>query len=470
MKKLLSLFLIITFFSCQNNKKSAKNVNTQPPNIIIIYTDDQGYGDLSSYGSMTMKTPNIDALGSKGAKLTSFLNASSTCSPSRAALLTGSYPIRTGVVKVLWPRTGGFGSGNANNKTWKGMNPNEVTIAEILKEKGYATAMSGKWHLGDELPFLPVQQGFDTYFGIPYSNDMNREKLPVLLDNEIIEIKPDQSLLTERYTDFGINFINNLEKDQPFFFYLAHSMPHVPIFASEKFKGKSKANVYGDVIEEIDFNVGRLVETLKEKGVFDNTLIIYTSDNGPWLNFGSHAGSSGELRGGKFDVFEGGYRVPCVISWPDVIAENTIIDQLVSTIDLLPTVCAITDAELPKNKIDGISVLDAFKNIQIPELDDRFYYYHKGYNLLGVRQGNWKYLAPSTYNEIIIPGEDAKSGTSNWATDFPEALFDLSSDVRELDNRISDNPEKASFLKQQLAVFQKELELEARPIGEVFKE
>tara|TARA_B100000767_G_scaffold270804_1_gene295227 strand:- start:157 stop:1416 length:1260 start_codon:yes stop_codon:yes gene_type:complete len=419
---------------------------------------------------MTMKTPNIDTLGYGGVKLTNFLNASSTCSPSRAALLTGSYPIRTGVVNVLWPRTGGFGSGNANNKSWKGMNPNEITIAEILKEKGYTTAMSGKWHLGDEIPFLPLQQGFDTYFGIPYSNDMNREKLPVLLDNEIIEIKPDQSLLTERYTDFGINFINNLEKDQPFFFYLAHSMPHIPIFASEKFKGKSKANVYGDVIEEIDFNVGRLVKTLKEKGVFDNTLIIYTSDNGPWLNFGSHAGSSGELRGGKFDVFEGGYRVPCVISWPDVIAENTTIDQLVSTIDLLPTICAITDAELPKNKIDGISVLDAFKNIQMPELDDRFYYYHKGYSLLGVRQGNWKYLAPSTYNEIIIPGEDAKSGTNNWATDFPEALFDLSSDVRELDNRLNDNLEKAAFLKQQLSVFQKELEQEARPIGEVFKE
>ena len=470
MKNLLFLLLTITFLSCENNTQLSKSKNDKLPNIIIIYTDDQGYGDLSSFGSMTMKTPNIDTLGYGGVKLTNFLNASSTCSPSRAALLTGSYPIRTGVVNVLWPRTGGFGSGNANNKSWKGMNPNEITIAEILKEKGYTTAMSGKWHLGDEIPFLPLQQGFDTYFGIPYSNDMNREKLPVLLDNEIIEIKPDQSLLTERYTDFGINFINNLEKDQPFFFYLAHSMPHVPIFASEKFKGKSKANVYGDVIEEIDFNVGRLVKTLKEKGVFDNTLIIYTSDNGPWLNFGSHAGSSGELRGGKFDVFEGGYRVPCVISWPDVIAENTTIDQLVSTIDLLPTICAITDAELPKNKIDGISVLDAFKNIQMPELDDRFYYYHKGYSLLGVRQGNWKYLAPSTYNEIIIPGEDAKSGTNNWATDFPEALFDLSSDVRELDNRLNDNLEKAAFLKQQLSVFQKELEQEARPIGEVFKE
>ena len=470
MKKILFLLLTITFSSCENNTKLSKSKNDKLPNIIIIYTDDQGYGDLSSYGSMTMKTPNIDTLGYMGAKLTNFLNASSTCSPSRAALLTGSYPIRTGVVNVLWPRTGGFGSGNANNKTWKGMNPNEITIAEILKEKGYATAMSGKWHLGDEIPFLPVQQGFDTYFGIPYSNDMNTEKLPVFLDNEIIEIKPDQSLLTERYTDFGINFINNLGKDQPFFFYLAHSMPHVPIFASEKFKGKSKANVYGDVIEEIDFNVGRLVKILKEKGVFDNTLIIYTSDNGPWLSFGSHAGSSGELRGGKFDVFEGGYRVPCVISWPDVIAENTTIDQLVSTIDLLPTICAITGAELPKNKIDGISVLDAFKNIQMPELDDRFYYYHKGYSLLGVRQGNWKYLAPSTYNEIILPGEDAKSGTNNWATDFPEALFDFSSDVRELDNRLNDNLEKAAFLKRQLAVFQKELEQEARPIGEVFKE
>ena len=470
MKNLFYLLLTITFLSCDNDTQLSKSKNDKLPNIIIIYTDDQGYGDLSSYGSMTMKTPNIDALGYGGVKLTNFLNASSTCSPSRAALLTGSYPIRTGVVNVLWPRSGGFGSENTNNKSWKGMNPNEITIAEILKEKGYATAMSGKWHLGDEIPFLPIQQGFDTYFGIPYSNDMNREKLPVLLDNEIIEIRPDQSLLTERYTDFGINFINNLEKDQPFFFYLAHSMPHVPIFASENFKGKSKANVYGDVIEEIDFNVGRLVKTLKEKGDFNNTLIIYTSDNGPWLNFGSHAGSSGELRGGKFDVFEGGYRVPCVISWPDVIAENTTIDQLISTIDLLPTICAITDSELPKNKIDGISVLNAFKNMEMPELDDRFYYYHKGYNLLGVRQGNWKYLAPSTYNEIIIPGEDAKSGTNNWETDFPEALFDLSSDVRELDNRLNDNLEKAAFLKQQLAVFQKELEQEARPVGEVFKE
>ncbi len=465
MKQLFYLIIIFGFLACNNEpSKQSMKMNKQP-NIVIIYTDDQGYGDLSSFGSMSMKTPNIDELGSGGAKLTSFLNASSTCSPSRAALLTGSYPIRTGVINVLWPRSGGFGSGGVN--TLKGLNPNEITIAEVLKNQGYATAMSGKWHLGDELAFLPNQQGFDTYFGIPYSNDMNVENLPVMLDNEIIETVPDQSLLTKRYTDFAIDFIKNTEKDQPFFLYLAHTMPHIPIFASKDFIGKSKASAYGDVIEEIDFNVGRIVDVLKEKNIFENTLFIYTSDNGPWLNFGSHAGSSGELRGGKFDVFEGGYRVPCVISWPTTIAPKTQIDQLVSTIDLLPTICAITGADLPANKIDGINVLDILKNKSMPELDERFYYYHKGDKLLGVRQGNWKYLAPSTYNEIKFPGEDAKPGISTWQTKFPEALFDLDTDLRELNNRLDDYPEKAKFLKNQLAKFQIILDNEARPIGEL---
>ena len=468
MKHFIYILIIITIFSCGIDSNKNTNLDLLP-NIVLIYTDDQGYGDLSSYGSMSINTPNIDALAKNGAKLTSFLNASSTCSPSRAALLTGSYPIRTGVINVLWPRSGGMWGGG-NSKTLKGLNPNEITIAEVLRDVGYSTAMSGKWHLGDELPFLPTQQGFDTYFGIPYSNDMNVKNLPVLLDNEIIEKVPDQSLLTQRYTDFAIDFINDLDDDKPFFIYLAHTMPHIPIYASEDFQETSKGSVYGDVIEEIDFNVGRLVNLLKEKGIYDNTIFIYTSDNGPWLNYGNHAGTSGELRGGKFDVFEGGYRVPCVISWPNVIKRGIEIDQLISTIDIMPTICSITGAELPKNKIDGINVLDALKNNNMADLDDRFFYYHKGEKLYGVRQGKWKYLAPSTYNEILFPGEDGKHGVSTWQKDFPEALFNLDSDIRELNNRLSEYPEIASILKNQLLLFQEELDNESRPIGEIDRE
>ena len=457
--KLFKYFIALTILISCN---SATKKSTQPPNVIIVFTDDQGYGDLSSFGSMAIKTPNIDALGADGATLTDFLVASSTCSPSRAALLTGSYPIRTGVIGVLWPEGHGFGGANGGKV---GLHPDEITIAEVLRDKGYATAMAGKWHLGSKKPFMPTYQGFDTYFGIPYSNDMNREKLPLMLDNEIIEIKPDQSLLTRRYTDFAIDFIKSKKEDQPFFVYLAHTMPHVPIFASEKFKGTSKGSVYGDVIEEIDYNVGRLVSVLKEKNLYDNTIIVYTSDNGPWLTYGNHGGSSGVLRGGKFDVFEGGYRVPCVISWPEGIAPNTKIDQLVSTIDLLPTLCAATGAGLPINKIDGLNVLDILQGKPMAELEDRFFYYHKGTKLYGVRQGSWKYLTPSTYNYVEVPGEDGKGGKGKWEVDHKESLYDLSTDLREFDNRLDDYPDKATFLKEKLAGFQLELDTESRPLG-----
>ena len=454
-KYLIALFIVI---SCDSASKKA----TQPPNVIIIFTDDQGYGDLGSFGSMDIKTPNVDALGADGATLTDFLVASSTCSPSRAALLTGAYPIRTGVVGVLWPEGHGFGGANGGKV---GLHPNEVTTAEVLKANGYATAMAGKWHLGSKAPFLPTYQGFDTYFGIPYSNDMNRDELPILMDEKVVEIKPDQSLLTERYTDFAIDFIKNKQEDQPFFIYLAHAMPHIPIFASEKFKGTSKGSVYGDVIEEIDHNVGRLVSFLKEKDLYDNTIIIYTSDNGPWLSFGNHAGSSGSLRGGKFDVFEGGFRVPCVISWPEGIAPNTKVDQLVSAIDLLPTICAATGSDLPENKIDGQNVLDLLQGKPQPELAERLFYYHKSKTLYGIRQGNWKYLAPSTFNYIQKPGEDGKGGIGKWSVDHEESLYDLNTDLRELDNRLEDFPEKAAFLKEKLAEFQLELDKNSRPIG-----
>lgn len=459
MKFIYYLLAAIVIISCDMTPKKS---NT-PPNIIIIFTDDQGYGDLSSYGSKTINTPNIDNLGAGGAIFSDFLTASSVCSPSRAALLTGAYPTRAGVVNVLWPEGGG-NWGNTNAPA-AGLHPNEITIAEVLKDAGYATAMTGKWHLGDNPNFLPTRQGFDVYFGIPFSNDMNRSKLPLLIDEEISEINPDQALLTERYTDFAIDFIEENPDDQPFFLYLAHTMPHIPIYASEKFKGTSKGSVYGDVIEEIDYNVGRLVQTLKAKGQFENTIIVYTSDNGPWLNFGNHAGTSGELRGGKFDVFEGGYRVPCVISWPNGIAPKTHIDQLVSTIDLLPTICAATGAKLPENKIDGVNVLDLLQNKPMPELEDRPFYYHKGDKLFGTRQGPWKYLAPSTFNAIHQPGEDGKSGVSTWEENHPEALYHLDTDLRELDNRLEDFPEKVTVLKNQMARFQQEQDTEGRPLG-----
>ena len=454
-------FLLFFIFSCTKGTKNSKA--EKAPNVIIIYTDDQGYGDLSSYGSMSMKTPNIDMLGSGGATFYDFLVGSSTCSPSRAALLTGAYPIRTGVVGVLWPKEGGGFGGK--NKGLVGLHPNEVTIAEVLKDNGYATAMAGKWHLGSQAPFMPKDQGFDSFLGIPYSNNMNVEKLPLYLDNKIIEVNPNQSLFTYRFTNFAIDFIEKKANKNPFFVYLAHPMPHIPIYASEKFQGTSKGSTYGDVIQEIDHNVGRLVKKLKEKNVYDNTIIIYTSDNGPWLAYGNHGGTSGELRGGKFDVFEGGYRVPCVMSWPNGIAPNTKINHLVSAIYLMPTICAATGAELPANKIDGVNVLDLLQDKPMPELEERFFYYHKEYTLFGVRQGKWKYLAPSTFNYIEKKGEDGSGGITTWQVDHEESLYNLETDVRELDNRLQEFPDKVNFLKEELARFQMELNREKRPIG-----
>ena len=231
-------------------------------------------------------------------KFTDFHVASSVCSPSRAALLTGCYPNRVSLPDVLFP-DGACGS-NPNI----GLNPKEETIAELLKQNGYATAMAGKWHLGHLKEFLPLQQGFDAYFGIPYSNDMSKGKLALVKGNEVAEIEPDQSLLTKKYTEFCVDFINKQSGKSPFFLYLAHTMPHIPIYASENFVGKSAGGLYGDVIEEIDWSVGELIKTLESKKVLENTLVIFTSDNGPWLSYGNHGGSSGELRGGKFDVFE----------------------------------------------------------------------------------------------------------------------------------------------------------------------
>ena len=329
--------------------------------MVLIFTDDQGYGDTGAYGAFDFETPNLDKLAHEGVRFTHFYSAQAVCSASRAGLLTGCYPNRIGVSGAYFPQSK------------VGINPMEVTIAELLKQKDYATAIYGKWHLGHLEPFLPLQHGFDEYYGIPYSNDMwpvtyegkptepghwkhdRYPPLPLIEGNEqvaTVDDLGDQDNLTTRYTEKAVDFIRR-NKDKPFFLYLPHSMPHVPLGVSEKFRGKSRQGMYGDVIMEIDWSVGQIVKTLEEFNLTDNTIVIFTSDNGPWLNYGNHAGSTGGLREGKGTSFEGGQRVPAIIKWPGVAPEGEVIDRMASTIDILPTLAEITGTKLPDHKIDG---------------------------------------------------------------------------------------------------------------------
>ena len=375
-------------------------------------------------------------------RFTNFLAAQAVCSASRAALMTGCYPNRVGISGALFP----------NAKV--GLNPDETTIAELLKEKGYATGMFGKWHLGDKPEFLPTKQGFDEYVGLPYSNDMwpvhydgkpianesdNRKKsfpyLPLLSNNDTIqEIKTldDQAKLTGIYTERAVNFIKKNKKG-PFFIYLPHSMPHVPIAASAKFKGKSNQGTYGDVLLEIDWSVGEIMKALKENGLDKNTVVIFTSDNGPWLNYGNHAGSSGGLREGKGNSFEGGQRVPCIVRWKGVTPEGVVCNKLTSTIDLLPTIANICGAKLPAKKIDGVDILPLLKGNMDATPRKYFYYYYRRNNLEAVRRDDWKLVLPHegrTY-EGQQPGNDGFPGKAPENHPFPLALYDLRRDPSE---------------------------------------
>ncbi|MHC4148093.1 MAG: sulfatase-like hydrolase/transferase, partial [Planctomycetota bacterium] len=290
------------------------------PNFVVVFTDDQGYADVGCFGAKGFETPNLDRMAAEGVRFTSFYVAAPSCTPSRAALLTGCYPQRVGLPYVLFPT----GPEWTANRTDIGINGQEETIAELLKSRGYATACIGKWHLGHHRKFLPTRHGFDYYFGLPYSNDMRPENneeyppLPLVEGEQAIEYDPDQSQLTRRYTEKAIEFIRQ-NKDKPFFVYLPHTMVHVPLFVSERFKGKSEQGMYGDVIMEIDWSVGQIMSVLKEVGVDEKTLVIFTSDNGPWLAYGDHGGLAGPLREGKGTTWEGGMREPCIMRWPGQI-------------------------------------------------------------------------------------------------------------------------------------------------------
>jgi arylsulfatase len=391
-----------------------------------------GYGDLTVTGATGYQTPNIDRLSSEGMRFTNFYAAQAVSTASRAGLLTGCYPNRIGFAGAL------------DHTAKVGIAQGEETIAEVLKKKSYACGIFGKWHLGHHQQFLPLQHGFNEYCGIPYSNDMwpfhpqagsRYPDLPLLEGNEVANPKitsEDQTQMTTLFTERAISFIER-NKDTPLFVYLAHPMPHVPLHVSSKFKGKSEQGLYGDVMMEIDWSVGEILKALKRNGIDNNTLVIFTSDNGPWLNYGNHAGSAGGLREGKGTAFEGGQRVPCVMRWPAMIPAGTICNQLASTIDLLPTFAHLSGAPLPAQHIDGyniISLMTAAETHTSPR--KHFLYYYNKNDLIAVRNDRFKLVFPHTGRtyEGLLPGKDGAPGqTGNRRFDM--ALYDMRRDPGE---------------------------------------
>ncbi|MCC8146681.1 MAG: sulfatase [Bacteroidales bacterium] len=401
-----------------------------PINFILIHLDDMGYGDLSVTGSSGYLTPNIDRLSMEGMRFTHFYSAQAVSSASRAGLLTGCYPNRIGF----------YGALNPNAK--KGLSPAEETIATLLKKKGYVCSAVGKWHLGDAPEFMPLQHGFDEYFGLLYSNDMwpyhptaKYPPLPLYKDNEVInsDMSPDdQKELTTQYTEQALRFIEE-NKDKPFFLYLAHSMPHVPLYVSDKFEGKSEQGAYGDVMMELDWSVGEILKVLKKNGLDNQTLIIFTSDNGPWINYGDHAGSTGGLREGKGTSFEGGQRVPCIFRWPGKIPAGTINNNLASSIDILPTIMKISESELPEKKIDGVDIYEMLTGNFELQPRKYFLYYYKENNLEAIRNDKFKLIFEHKGRsyELYPPGNDGKPGRVEENRPVLPGLYDLRRDPGE---------------------------------------
>ncbi len=423
----LGLTLPALLFSGCNQSESGNSDSASgkdKPNVVIVYCDDLGYGDLGYFGATDISTPNIDAIASQGIQFTEFYSASPVCSPSRAALMTGRMPQRMGVHGVYFP------------ESYTGMPVEETTIAEVLKEEGYATGIVGKWHLGHREKYLPLQRGFDEYFGIPYSNDM--ESVVYMEGNDVVDFDVDQTYTTKTYTEKSVDFINR-HKDEPFFLYLAHSMPHVPIYASEDFLGTSERGLYGDVIQELDWSVGEIMRTLEDHGIKENTLLIFSSDNGPWLVMRDHGGSAGPLREGKMYTFEGGVRVPTLAMWPKVIPEGTVYNDLAVMCDWFPTIAAAAGAEIPEGLVlDGENILPVLEGEGERKGDQWLYY--DGQNLECYRHGDWKV-------KKAYPG----SAYLNWKKHVgphPVLLINLKDDPGEKNNLAEVYPDK---LKEMLA-------------------
>lgn len=437
MSKNFVFFLFITLVLVTPHALAQNNLN-RPPNIIIIFVDDLGYGDLSCYGHPTIRTPNLDKMAAEGMRFTQFYVGANVCTPSRAALLTGRLPVRYGLAgggvrDVFFP--------NSLN----GLPQSELTIAKALKSKNYQTAAIGKWHLGHLPKHLPSSHGFDYYYGIAYSNDMIPEdggwqELVVFKNNEVVEIDPDQRLFTKKYTNEAVNFIRS-NKDKPFFLYYANNFPHIPLYASEDFNGKSKRGLYGDVVAELDWSVGEILNTLKQQKIETNTMVIFTSDNGPWLPKLDSSGSAGLLFEGKGSAYEGGMRVPAIIWWPTVIQPKTT-EAVATTMDLFPTILNLANINKPNDReYDGSDIMPLLSGKK-EKVRDTVYYYNWD-KLYAVRKGPWKahFITKPSYRKDVPP----------TVHDIP-LLYNLEMDPSEKFNLNKENPE---IIKELTAIYEK---------------
>lgn len=432
-----------------NNNESSSN---RTPNIVILLTDDQGYGDMKCYGNQRIQTPNLDQLAAEGTRFTHFYAGAAASTPSRAALLTGRYAERVGLPGVV------------DDLSVNGLKSTEFTIADYLKQNNYATGIIGKWHLGCRPEHLPLRHGFTEFFGIPYSNDMwpfhpqpshAYPALPLYENEKVVEYNPTVNDMTTRLTERAVKFIEN-HKDESFFLYLPYTQPHVPLGVSGKFKGKSGEGLYADVIMEIDWSVGEIMKTLKANGLDENTLVLFTSDNGPWLSYGNHGGSNGGLREGKGTTFEGGQRVPFIARMPRQIPAGVVSDQFLSALDLAPTIIELTGSEMPRmNKFDGENAWNILKGEE--QCHQPYFFIYNG-QVEAVRNGKWKCVAPHKYRIVKTPGKDGLPGEQiGNGGETGLALFDMKTDPQEKNNLAGKYPEIAAQMMQMIKDAQQEV-------------
>jgi len=441
-RTLVGLGLVILFSALASIAAAAPRL----PNVVLIFIDDMGYADIGPFGAQAYSTPNLDRMARQGRRFTDFYVPQAVCSASRAAILTGCYNVRIGIQGAL------------AHRSEIGISSGEMTLAEVGKQKDYATACFGKWHLGHHPKFLPTNHGFDEYFGLPYSNDMwplhpevgkNFPPLPLFDGTRIVnaDVNHDaQNQLTTQYTEHAVRFIEK-NKDRPFFLYLPHSMVHVPIHCSDKFRGKSGAGLFGDVVMEVDWSVGQVLDTLDKHGLGDNTLVIFTSDNGPWLSYGNHAGSAGPLREGKGTMFDGGCREPTLMRWPGKIPAGTSCSIPAMTIDILPTVAKLIGAKLPDHTIDGRDIWPLIAGEPGATSPHEAYYFYWGPRLEAVRAGQWKLHFPHDYRTLNgRPGGKDGIPVKYETGKIGQALFDLATDPGEQKDVAAEHPDVVARL------------------------